>query len=72
MYPSANNHHDNNKSKPIEQCVPVKDIEAQDIMCDNVVNGLTNSGKCHSFINSTIPIDNNLSPLINTNGQITN
>ncbi|VDP43192.1 unnamed protein product [Schistosoma curassoni] len=72
LYPSANNHHDNNKSKPIEQCVPVKDIEAQDIMCDNVVNGLTNSGKCHSFINSTIPIDNNLSPLINTNGQITN
>uniref|UniRef100_A0A094ZW00 Monocarboxylate transporter 2 n=1 Tax=Schistosoma haematobium TaxID=6185 RepID=A0A094ZW00_SCHHA len=72
LYPSANNHHDNNKSKPIEQCIPVKDIEAQDIMCDNVVNGLTNSGKCHSFINSTIPIDNNLSPLINTNGQITN
>ncbi|KAH9592956.1 hypothetical protein MS3_00004699 [Schistosoma haematobium] len=59
LYPSANNHHDNNKSKPIEQCIPVKDIEAQDIMCDNVVNGLTNS-------------DNNLSPLINTNGQITN
>lgn len=46
----------------------MKDIEAQDIICDNVVNG----GKCHSFINSTIPIDNNLSPLINTNGQITN
>ncbi|CAH8676604.1 unnamed protein product [Schistosoma bovis] len=69
LYPSANNHHhDNNKSKPIEQCVPVKDIEAQDIICDNVVNG----GKCHSFINSTIPIDNNLSPLINTNGQMTN
>ncbi|CAH8680843.1 unnamed protein product [Schistosoma rodhaini] len=73
LYQSSTNHHDsknnnnnNNKGKPIDQCIPVKDIEAQDIMSDGVLNGLTN-GKCHS----SIPIDNNLIPLIDTNAQMT-
>ncbi|TNN10097.1 Monocarboxylate transporter 2 [Schistosoma japonicum] len=60
LYPSARNN-SNRKEGSVEQCIPVKDIEAQDIN-DGVINNNLTNGKHHSPVNSSIDLENNLTP----------
>ncbi|KAH8869539.1 Monocarboxylate transporter 2 [Schistosoma japonicum] len=60
LYPSARNNC-NRKEGSVEQCIPVKDIEAQDIN-DGVINNNLTNGKHHSPVNSSIDLENNLTP----------
>nr|AAW25309.1 SJCHGC08805 protein [Schistosoma japonicum] len=60
LYPSARNN-SNRKEGSVEQCIPVKDVEAQDIN-DGVINNNLTNGKYHSPVNSSIDLENNLTP----------
>ncbi|KAK4475498.1 hypothetical protein MN116_002547 [Schistosoma mekongi] len=63
LYPSAINNTNNNsnhKKGSVEQCIPIEDVEAQDIH-DSVINNNLINGKYHSPVNSSIALENNLS-----------